>query len=131
MIIFKRSLQFRGTSQVAPVVKNLPASAGETRDTDSIPGLERTPGGGNSNPPQYSCLENPMDCSYTARTVQNHPTVFRSTAILFVVIGFNSIIILMNKLNPVCMLSSVCLFVTPWTVARQAPLSLGFSRQEY
>ena len=28
-------------------------------------------------------------------------------------------------------LSGVCLFVTPWTVARQAPLSMGFSRQEY
>ena len=73
-----------------------------------------------------------MDWSYPARTIQNHPTVFRSTAILFVVIGFtNSIVILKNTLNPVCMLSSVCLFATPWTVARQAPLSLGFSRQEY
>ena len=30
-----------------------------------------------------------------------------------------------------CVLSRVRLFVTPWTVARQAPLSLGFSRQEY
>ena len=106
-------------------------SARNAGDLGSIPGLERSPGGKYGNPPQYSCLENPMDCSYTARTVQNHPTVFRSTAILFVVIGFNSIIILMNKLNPVCMLSSVCLFVTPWTVACQAPLSLGFSRQEY
>ena len=31
----------------------------------------------------------------------------------------------------VCMLSHVRLFVTPWTVAHQAPLSMGFSRQEY
>ena len=30
-----------------------------------------------------------------------------------------------------CVLSHVRLFVTPWTVARQAPLSMGFSRQEY
>ena len=30
-----------------------------------------------------------------------------------------------------CMLSCVRLFATPWTVARQAPLSMGFSRQEY
>ena len=31
----------------------------------------------------------------------------------------------------VCMLSHVCLFVTLWTVAQQAPLTMGFSRQEY
>ena len=30
-------------------------------DSDSIPGCGRSPGGGNSNPPEYSCLENPMD----------------------------------------------------------------------
>ena len=34
----------------------------------------------------------------------------------------------MNKLNHVCML---CLFATPWIVAHQAPLSMGFSKQEY
>ena len=43
------------------VVKNLPASAGDVREAGSIPGLERPPGGGNGNPLQYSCLENPMD----------------------------------------------------------------------
>ena len=42
-------------------VKNLPVSAGDTGDTSSIPGLGRSPGGGNSNPLQYACLENPMD----------------------------------------------------------------------
>ena len=40
------------------MVKNLPASAG---DVGLIPGLERCAGGGNGNPLQYSCLENPMD----------------------------------------------------------------------
>ena len=40
------------------VVKNLPASAG---DVGSIPGLGRSPGEGNSNPLQYSCLGNPTD----------------------------------------------------------------------
>ena len=40
------------------VVKNLPANAG---DAGFIPGLGRSPGGGNVNPLQYSCLENPMD----------------------------------------------------------------------
>ena len=40
--------------------KNLPTSAGDIIDEDSIPGLGRSPGGGHGNPPQYSCLENPM-----------------------------------------------------------------------
>ena len=43
------------------VVKNLPAKAGGTGDVGSIPGLRRSPGLGNCNPFQYSCLENPMD----------------------------------------------------------------------
>jgi len=46
-------------SQVALVVKNLPASAGDIRDAGSVPGLERLPGKGNSNPLQCSCLQNP------------------------------------------------------------------------
>ena len=40
------------------VVKNPPAYA---EDSGSVPGLGRYPGGGNGNPLQYSCLENPMD----------------------------------------------------------------------
>ena len=50
-------------SQVVLVGKNLPANAGDIRDVGSIPGLGRSPGGGNSNPLQYSCLENPMERS--------------------------------------------------------------------
>ena len=49
-------------SQVALVVlKNPPANAEDVRDTGSVPGLGRSPGGGNGNPVQYSCLENFMD----------------------------------------------------------------------
>ena len=48
-------------SQVVLMAKNLPASAGDIRDAGSIPGWGRSPGGGNGNPLQYSCLENPMD----------------------------------------------------------------------
>ena len=48
-------------SHVALVVKNPPASAGDVRDADSIPGLRRSTGEGNGNPLQYSCLENPTD----------------------------------------------------------------------
>ena len=43
------------------MVKNLSADAGDLGDTSSIPGWGRSPGEGNGNPLQYSCLENPMD----------------------------------------------------------------------
>ena len=48
-------------SQVAQLVKNLPAEAGVTRDAGWIPGSGRSPGGGNGNPLQCSCLESSMD----------------------------------------------------------------------
>jgi len=50
-----------GAIQVALVVKNLPAMAGDVRDTGFIPGSGRSPGGGPGNPLQYSCLDNSMD----------------------------------------------------------------------
>ena len=43
---------------MALVVKNLAANAGEVRDTGSIPGWRRSPGGEHGNPLQCSCLEN-------------------------------------------------------------------------
>ena len=45
------------------VVKNLPtnADAGDIRDSRLIPGSGKSPGEGNGNPLQYSCLDNPMD----------------------------------------------------------------------
>ena len=48
-------------SQVALVVKNLPANAGHLGDSGSIPGWGRSPGGGHGNPLQHFCQENPMD----------------------------------------------------------------------
>ena len=50
-----------GASQVALVVKNLPANAGDIKDMGLIPGSGRSPGGGHGSPLQYSCLDNPMD----------------------------------------------------------------------
>ena len=47
--------------QVALVVKNLPANAADTGNACLIPGWRRSPGEGNGNALQYSCLENPMD----------------------------------------------------------------------
>ena len=45
----------------ALLVKNPPANEGDIKNTGSIPWSGRSPGGGHSNPLQYSCLENPMD----------------------------------------------------------------------
>ena len=42
------------------MVKNLPANTGDTGNVGSIPGSKRSPGEGNGNPLQYSCLKNPM-----------------------------------------------------------------------
>ena len=50
-----------GASQVALVVKNPPANAGDIRVVGSVSGLGRSPGGEHHNPLQYSFLENPMD----------------------------------------------------------------------
>ena len=49
------------SSQVVLMVKNLPANAGDIRNMGLIPGSGRSPGGGNGNPFQYSCLKIPMD----------------------------------------------------------------------
>ena len=48
-----------GAFQVALVVKNLPANAGDIKDTSPNPGSGRSSGGGHGNPPWYSCPENP------------------------------------------------------------------------
>jgi len=43
------------------VLENPSTNAGDIRDTGSIPGSRRSPGGGHGKPLQYSCLENPVD----------------------------------------------------------------------
>ena len=48
-------------SQLAQVVKNPSANGGATGEAGSTPGSERSPGGGNGNPLQYSCLKNAMN----------------------------------------------------------------------
>ena len=65
LAICKMSFQFLypfwGASQVALVVKNPPANAGDRRDVGSIPRLGDPLEGVHGNPLWYSCLENPMD----------------------------------------------------------------------
>ena len=50
--------------------KNPPANTGDSGDRNSILGSGRFPGGGNGNPVQYSCLENPMDRGAWQASVQ-------------------------------------------------------------
>ena len=57
-------------SQVALVVKNPPANAGDARNVGSIPGLRRSTGEGNGNPLQYAFLENSMDRGAWQATVR-------------------------------------------------------------
>ena len=67
---FHADLSFQGGASG----KELPANAGEVRDVGSIPGLGRSPGGGNGIPLQYSCLENPMyrgTCQATVHGLQS------------------------------------------------------------
>ena len=56
-------------SQVALVVKNLPANAGDIGNTGSVPGSGRSPEVGHDNSLQYSCLKNPMDRGTQRATV--------------------------------------------------------------
>ena len=61
MEVWRRPLVWGMPTQVTLVVKNLPVGAGDARDTGSISGLGRSPGGGSGNPLQYSCLRNSRD----------------------------------------------------------------------
>ena len=63
------SLNGLWASQVALVVKNPPASAGDIGDASLIPGSGRSPEVGHGNPLQYSCLENPTDRGVWRATV--------------------------------------------------------------
>ena len=101
------------------VVKNPPANA---EDAGSIPGSGRSPGKGNSNPLQCSCLGNPMDRGAWQAPVRGVARVWHNLAIKT------------TTILCACVLSHLCciqLCATPWIVARQAPLSMEFSRQEY
>ena len=106
------------------VVKNLPTNAG---DMGSIPGLGRSLGRGHGNSFQYSCLEYPMDRGAWRATVHRVAKRFGWIPSLFTW-NYHSIV---NQLWVLSCFSHVWLFATLWTVASQAPLSMGFSRQEY
>ena len=95
-------IQPSGASQVALVVKNLPASAGDARDTGLIPGSRSSPGGRCGSPLQGSCLENPMDRgawwatvhgvskSWTEATSHTHTHTHTHTALFSKLFGHGS-----------------------------------------
>ena len=64
--IWEYLMKSQGASQVALVVKNPAANAGDTKDSGLIHELGRSPGRGHGNPLQYSCLENPMDSPWVS-----------------------------------------------------------------
>ena len=68
-LFFVHAIMFIRFSQVALVVKNLPANAGDIRDLGLIPGSGRPPGEGTGNPLHYSCLENSMNSGACWATV--------------------------------------------------------------
>ena len=62
----------------------------------------------------------------------SHPSPSIVRKILFLFLVMRTFKIYSQQINNRCFLvAELCLFVIPWTIARQAPLSMGFSRQEY
>ena len=94
-------------SQMALVVKNLPADAGDERGVGSIPGLGRSLAGGHGNPLQYSCLENPTDRGAWRATVQGGPKESDTTKVL--------------STHCVVSCSTVSNSETPWTQGSNLP----------
>ena len=113
------------------------------QDLGSIPGLGKSLGEGKGYPFQCSGLENPMDCTVHGvaeldMTVRLSLHSHRSFVLENRCFTTLCQLLLCSKLSQLdtytcwaVSLSRVCPFVTLWTVARQAPLSMGFSRQGY
>ena len=76
---FWRLVNFTGASQMALVVKNLPANIRDAGDSGLIPGSGRSPGGGNGSSLQYSCLGNPMDRGAWQGTPWQGPRVAKAS----------------------------------------------------
>ena len=107
------------------------ASACNAGDLGLIPGSRRFPGEGNGNPLQYSCLENHMDGGAWSRLLSMGSQRVRHDWETSLILTLN-LSTKVNYISSVCWVTESCLtLVMPWTVACQAPLSIGFSRQEY
>ena len=117
------------------VVKNSSAIAGDLRDVGSIPGSGRSPGAGNGNPLLHTCLE--ISMVRGAQRAIIHGVAKSQTQLsararaqesicLYYLSTYNTSMLLLLS----CF-SRVRLCTTPLTAAHQAPLSIGFSGQEY
>ena len=151
-IAFWNPLGTKGASQVALVVKNLPANAGDVGDKGLIPGSVRSLGGGNGNPLQYSCLRNPVDRGLACYSPWDH-RVRHDWAQTEILSPFNTYsppscpwhlpkyfltpwiwpcykLTLKNASQCMFLVRSLChvwLSATPWTAAHQASLSFTIS----
>ena len=101
-------------------------SACNAGDLDSIPGSGRSPGEGNGNPLQYSCLENSMDRGAGQATVQGTAKT-KSVRLTHFSPGKP----FRGRAAAAKSLQSCPTLCDPMTAAHQAPPSLGFSRQEH
>ena len=101
---------------VFPGVPDGKESARNVGDAGSIPGLGRSPGEGNGNPLQYSCLGNPIDES---GGLQSRESEESDTTQRLHFLSFSSHLV-----------SWIRLFGTPWTVCSPPGWSMGFSRQD-
>ena len=103
------------------VVKNPPANAEDTGDMSSIPGSGRSPGGENGNPLHYSCLEKSHGqrslADYSPRGCKESDTTEQALD------GYIINLSVQAQLCPT--------LLSPWTVACQAPLSMGSFKQEH
>ena len=101
-------------------------------DLGSVSGLGRCPGGGDGNPPQYSGLENFIDRGAWQASDLFRPQELDMTE--WLIPHYSLETWASPEKVAACMLSHsnrVQLVMIPWTVAHQALLSMGFSRQEY
>ena len=98
-------------SQVALVVKNPPADAGDTRDVGSIPGLRRSPGVGISKLLQYLCLENSMNREEFL-VLYNHSHQLSILYLVVYICQYSNLPIHLTSPSPTSFLVSVSLFST-------------------
>ena len=121
-------------------------SACNAGELGSIPGWGRSPGEGKGYPLQYLGLENSMDCIvHGVEKSRTRLSNFHFTSLQRgcevekeskrkgeTKLNMPDIPLPLGRMSMLCyVLSHIWLFVTPWTTACQAPLSMGFSRQEY